>query len=156
MITYHQGNIWRSQAERIVIPVNCVGIPGKGLAYQWAHIAALEEIADYQRFCTDGAFQPGDIWVPPASAHILVTTKNHWRKDSRYAWIAQICALLHQWGTDEDARRQHPTYDRPLLAIPPIGCGLGGLEWPTVLNLFQSYFNQVEFPVEIWVPIWVP
>ncbi len=122
MIQYTKGNILRADAEALVNTVNCVGFMGKGIALQFKK-AYPENFTEYQKACRAEEVQPGRMHVYSTGRMlnplyvINFPTKRHYRERSRYEDI-------------ESGLRALVTEIRRLgirsIAVPPIGCGLGG------------------------------
>lgn len=117
-------NIFESSAVVLVCPTNGVGALGKGLALQFATLYP-RMVSAYQAACRRGEQRPGQLWFWQASDDTIVCclpTKRHWKDQARYEDVfAGIRAL---------AQIQR-TY-RLSIALPPVGCGLGGLDWAIV------------------------
>ena len=151
MITYHPNeNIFDSKAQALVNPVNCVGVAGKGLALEFKK-RFPENHAIYENTCRVGCMQPG-IVVPfftsekGDSRYIFnFPTKQHWRDQSHIEWIhAGLDSLVMQ------------TLYRNLysLAVPRLGCGLGGLQWLDVHAAMREHFAA--FSNDICIEIYGP
>ena len=126
MIQFVKGDIFQSDCEAFVNPVNCVGTMGKGLALAFREKFPASMFADYQEACKRGTLQVGKVhvWLNNNGPHIInFPTKKHWRDNSRLEWITAGLADL--------ARIIHENH-LPSVAIPGIGCGLGGLAWDDV------------------------
>ena len=130
MIHFTRGDIFAQHAEAIVNPVNCVGVMGRGLALQFKRRYPDAFLA-YRRACEAGRVQPGRMFMfdtgfdrPRWIVHF--PTKRHWRDRSA---IGDIEAGLR--GLAEAVTR----HGIPSIAIPPLGCGLGGLDWHAVRPL---------------------
>ncbi len=139
MIEIVQGNILEAEAEAIVNAVNCVGVMGKGLALQFkkTHPANFEA---YRRECAAGQVQPGRMFIHAMGRMdkpkyiINFPTKRHWRDPSRYDDIqAGLTSLV------EEIRRM----GIGSIAVPPLGCGLGGLDWTEVRSLIEAAFAEL-------------
>ena len=135
MIEYKQsGDIFKTEAEALVNAVNCVGIMGRGIALQFKR-AFPENFSAYAAQCKHKKMRPGQVHVfetgqrlPPH--HIInFPTKRHWRDRSR---IEDIKSGLTSLTAEIRAR------DIRSIAIPPLGCGLGGLAWPEVRGLMAT------------------
>jgi len=117
--------------------VNCVGVMGKGLARQFKD-AHPENFAGYAAACARGEVRPGRVLVVDTGRElpryiINFPTKRHWRDRSRLEDIeAGLAALVHELRERRIAS----------VAIPPLGCGLGGLDWadvrPMVVRALQD------------------
>ncbi len=128
MITYTTGDIVQADAEAIVNTVNCVGIMGRGIALQFKN-AFPANFSAYETACKVGAVQPGKMFVFATNTLtnpkyiINFPTKRHWRGKSHLDDIDSGLVAL----ADEIRRRGIRS-----IAIPPLGCGLGGLNWTDV------------------------
>lgn len=128
MITYTTGDVLRNEAEALVNTVNCVGVMGRGIALQFKK-AYPDNFKAYAAACKHGDVQPGTMFV--YSTHgmfnpryiINFPTKRHWRGKSR---LEDIESGL------KDLVRVVRENSIGSLAIPPLGCGLGGLDWNEV------------------------
>lgn len=136
MIRHVTGNILDDDAEALVNPVNCVGVMGAGLAKQFKE-RFPDNFRKYLEACETGAVKLGSVYVTeedgPLSRIYIVNfpTKRHWKDRSHLAWIA--CGLM-------DLRRTCGDLGIRSLAIPQVGCGLGGLDWADVLPLVEAAF----------------
>jgi len=136
MLEFTKGDILRADVEAIVNTVNCVGFMGKGIAAQFKR-AYPENFRVYESACKREEVQPGRMLVydVPGTANprliINFPTKRHWRAASRIEDIKSgLAALL-----DEVHRRGIGS-----IAVPPLGCGLGGLNWSDVRPLIEAAF----------------
>lgn len=117
--------------EAIVNPVNCVGVMGGGLARAFAKQFPLME-NDYKAHCHNGTLRPGRMhvyapnYVESYKFILNLPTKDHWRDPSKIEYVQKgLIALL-----------SHVTLLRiKSVAIPALGCGLGGLDWDEVKPL---------------------
>ncbi len=134
MIEYKTGDILAEDAEALVNTVNCVGIMGRGIALQFKN-AFPENFKSYAEACKRNEVQPGKMHVFETGRLtnpryiINFPTKRHWRGKSRLEDIeAGLTALA-----DEILNRKIRS-----IAIPPLGSGLGGLEWALVRDRIDS------------------
>lgn len=125
MIEYRSGDILKSEAEALVNTVNCVGVMGRGIALQFKN-AFPENFKAYAAACKREQVQPGRMFVfetgqlTPPRCIINFPTKRHWRGKSRIEDIeAGLGALV------AEIRARHIRS----IALPPLGAGLGGLDW---------------------------
>jgi O-acetyl-ADP-ribose deacetylase (regulator of RNase III) len=129
MIELHTGDILEADAQALVNTVNCVGVMGRGIALQFKK-AFPGYFRAYARACQEAAIELGTVHVHDreslANPRYLISfpTKNHWRGRSR---LADIEAGLRSLVAEVTARNIRS------IAIPPLGCGLGGLSWTDVL-----------------------
>jgi O-acetyl-ADP-ribose deacetylase (regulator of RNase III) len=128
MIEFKTGNILADHAEALVNTVNCVGIMGRGIALQFKH-AFPENFKFYKQACDRHEVQPGRMLVFENSQLgnprfiINFPTKRHWRGKSR---IEDIDSGLQSLVHEIDNRNIRS------IAVPPLGSGLGGLNWAEV------------------------
>jgi len=141
VIEYWNENILSAPVQAIVNPVNCVGVMGAGLARQIAQ-AFPEILPAYKDACRTGKIAPGKLFVhdvirPDGRRGLVVDlpTKRHWKDPSHRADIEQGLAAL----VFEIHARKIET-----LAVPALGCGLGGLSWPTVQGLLEKTFVPLQ------------
>jgi len=136
VIQYVRGNLLHDNASILVNPVNCVGAYGKGLSLQFA-IKYPDLILPYRNACYQGFLYPGKSWSWKAEDERIILcfpTKVDWRLPSRYEYISMGL---------EDLRKR--LIKKPLsIAIPPLGCGLGGLEWSVVKQMIQTHLGDLE------------
>ena len=135
MIIEMTGDIFSSKAQYITIPVNTVGIAGAGLAKQFA-LKFPVYLRQYQNLCDTG-MKIGRVYILhtyyPKSV-ILFPTKRHWRNPSNVHDI-----LLGLVDLDDKLKRG---VIRGTVAIPRLGCGLGGLNWEDIYPLVQEVSNR--------------
>ena len=139
MIELCRGDLLRADAEALVNAVNCVGVMGRGIALQFRN-AFPGNYKAYRAACQRGDLRPGtmlihEIGALSAPQYIVnFPTKDHWKGNSRVEYIESgLAALL------EDVKR----LGIRSIAIPPLGCGLGGLQWTQVRTLIESAFAGV-------------
>lgn len=144
MINFTKGNIFNSEFQTITIPVNTVGVMGKGLALE-AKNRYSDLFFHYRKLCQQQELKIGrpQIYRGEEKWFLLFPTKGHWRESSTLAGIEQGL----QWVL-EHYRVEGITS----LAVPALGCGLGGLPWPKVSCLMYHYFSQMQIPVSLYLP----
>lgn len=140
MIEFKHGDILKENAEALVNTVNCVGVMGRGIALQFKK-AFPENFKVYAAACKKHEVQPGRMFVYETGELtnpryiINFPTKRHWRGKSRMEDIeAGLVDML-------DTVRQRQIKS---IAIPPLGSGLGGLEWPEVKALIVKSMSPLE------------
>jgi O-acetyl-ADP-ribose deacetylase (regulator of RNase III) len=135
MIELATGDILLADVDAIVNPVNCVGVMGRGLALQFKQ-RYPENFRAYKAACDRGDVQPGRMFVFESEGSrprwlINFPTKRHWRDKSLIDDVQQgLVALV----AEVRARRIES------IGVPPLGCGLGGLEWGDVRPLIEYAF----------------
>lgn len=134
MIKYKTGNILAEDAEALVNTVNCVGVMGRGIALQFKN-AFPENFKAYAAACKKEEVQPGRMFVFETNRltnpRFIVNfpTKRHWRGKSRIEDIESGLKAL----AEEISKRNIKS-----IAIPPLGSGLGGLNWSHVRQRIED------------------
>lgn len=158
MIVFQEGSILTEPWVMVptVIPVNCVGIAGAGLALAWAKrfpYAAYK----YQRLCGVVDKPPLTAWEksrkiklggvvilkPGDETWLMFPTKHHWREKSQ---IETIHAGL------ESLKSIIIEKDWPAISLPAIGCGLGGLPWESVKAEIEEVLGGLTTTIQIYPP----
>ncbi|GGL33560.1 type II toxin-antitoxin system antitoxin DNA ADP-ribosyl glycohydrolase DarG [Planomonospora parontospora] len=145
MITEVTGNLLRDDAQALVNTVNTVGVMGKGLALQFKR-AFPEVFSAYRKASEAGQVQPGRILAVPIPGDddrwvLNFPTKRHWRQPSR---IEDIEAGL------DDLVRVLRDLDIRSVAVPPLGCGNGGLDWSVVRPLIIERLGALDVTVRLY------
>lgn len=139
MIGYTTGDILTADAEAIVNTVNCVGIMGRGIVLRFRN-AFPENFKAYEAACARGEVQPGKMFVFETGALtnpkyiVNFPTKRHWRGKSRLADIDAGLVALAGEVRQRDIRS---------IAIPPLGSGLGGLNWRDVRPRIEAALRGI-------------
>ena len=145
MIAICSGDILQSRAQTLTCTVNCKGVMGKGLALRFRK-EFPEMYRDYVARCSRGEISLGRpyLFKPLFPPWILnFPTKGHWRAQSRLEHI--LSGLEHlrdnygEWGIES-------------IAVPALGCGLGGLKWADVGDLIYGKLSELDIPVELYLP----
>ncbi len=128
MIDFSTGDILAADVEAVVNTVNCVGIMGRGIALQFKNTYP-ENFSRYEAACASGIVQPGRMFVFETGRLtnprfiINFPTKRHWRGKSRMEDVESGLKAL---------REEIQVRAITSIAIPPLGSGLGGLDWADV------------------------
>lgn len=140
MIHLTRGNLLTADVEALVNAVNTVGVMGKGIALQFKQ-AFPENFRTYESACRNGEFRVGQVLTVPLDRSgnpryiINFPTKSHWRNKSELEYIDSgleaLVAEIERLGIRS-------------IAIPPLGCGLGGLSWPDVHSRIDRAVSQLE------------
>ncbi len=143
------GDILKSKAQTLVNTVNCVGIMGKGIALAFKN-RFPDMYEDYRKRCEVGKVKLGEPYLFKRSSPPWILnfpTKDHWRSVSKIEDIVRGLEYLKQhyreWGITS-------------LAVPPLGCGQGQLEWRVVGPTLYRHLMQLGIPVELYAPHGTP
>lgn len=153
MIQLKTGNLLEAPTEALVNTVNCVGVMGKGIALQFKQ-AFPENFKLYKTACRTNEVQPGKMFITETGQlHnpryiINFPTKRHWRSRSRLEDIESGLVAL----VEEIKERNIQS-----IAIPPLGCGNGGLDWHVVRPLIEEALSVLP-NIEVWLyqPVGAP
>jgi O-acetyl-ADP-ribose deacetylase (regulator of RNase III) len=140
MISYTQGNLLDARVEALVNTVNTVGVMGKGIALMfkeqygrnfdlYAAACKAKKVKVGQMFVTETGELDGPRWI------INFPTKDHWKGNSRLEWVESGL---------EDLKRVLRERKIRSVAIPPLGAGNGGLDWPTVKARIDAALSELE------------
>lgn len=153
MIVYDKGNLLETSAEALVNTVNCVGVMGKGIALQFKQ-AFPENYKQYEKACRQKDVVPGKMFVHytgnlfEKKYIINFPTKRHWKGKSNLDDIKSGLKGLIE---------QVQSLGISSIAIPPLGCGNGGLDWKIVKPLIEEAFKNVpEVVVHLYAPMGNP
>lgn len=149
MIAIRTGNLLRSKAQTLVNTVNTVGIMGKGIALAFKK-AFPDMYEDYVKRCDRGEVvlgRPYPYALPDGRIVLNFPTKEHWRAVSRLDTIVEglehLKSHYKEWGVKS-------------IAVPPLGCGNGQLEWRVVGPTLHRHLSELDIPVEIYAPHGTP
>ncbi len=140
MITFRQGNLLEAEVEAVVNTVNTVGVMGRGIALMFKE-RFPDNFKAYAAACKAGEVRTGRMFVTAtgelsgAKWIINFPTKQHWRQPSRIEWIEaglrDLVGVVQHKGIRS-------------LALPPLGCGNGGLEWHEVRPLIEAALTDLK------------
>jgi len=148
MITYTQGNLLESSAQALVNTVNTVGVMGKGIALMFKD-RFPDNFHAYAAACKAGKVRIGHMFITqPGELNgprwiVNFPTKQHWKARSRIEWIQQGLQDLRRFLVDNAVES---------VAIPPLGAGNGGLDWPLVKARIDSALGDLDLEVTVYEP----
>ena len=131
-----------AKCDLITIPVNCVGVMGAGLAKQFKS-RHHDSFLRYKEKCDRGVIKPGYLYIDDTGGFLFFPTKRHWKSYSRFTDIMKGIESLQYLLEDDVFKHRYQS-----IAMPKVGCGLGGLEWSDVRPLFNRFAG---FRQEIWL-----
>lgn len=147
MLRFIEGNLLESNADVLVNTVNTVGVMGKGIAVQFKE-QFPGNYSSYLKATKSDDLKPGHILVVQdqslrlgSKTIINVATKLHWRQTSKYSYVESGLIKIREYLEEHKPKS---------IAIPPLGCGNGGLEWIKVEEMIFRHLSSVK-DVEIIV-----
>lgn len=144
MIRYVRGDIFESKSQTLINTVNCRGVMGKGLALEFKSLfSGLYDAYANAVLMKELAIGRPTLWKGEAKWVINFPTKNDWRRPSEYAYIEAGLRAL---------RTKLVEWEVTSLAIPPLGCGLGSLEWGKVKPMIELYLGDLPIDIEVFEP----
>lgn len=141
---FKTGNIFDSKMQTITNTVNTQGVMGKGLALQFK-LRYPEMFQDYAQKCQKEEVRAGRPYLYKQSTPWILNfpTKIHWKYSSKLEWIEAGLFYLRdhyqEWGITS-------------LALAPLGCGLGKLNWNQVKGLILIYLDKTMMEIEVYEP----
>ncbi len=153
MIEQTQGDILKADAEALVNTVNCVGVMGRGIALQFKkkfpdNYNAYKSVCDRKQLYIGKmhVHNRGRLYNPKYI--INFPTKRHWKGKSK---MEDIEAGLKALVNEVNKNKIHS------VAIPPLGCGLGGLKWEDVKRkIIEAFQNIPDVRILLYEPIGSP
>ncbi|MFG6147444.1 type II toxin-antitoxin system antitoxin DNA ADP-ribosyl glycohydrolase DarG [Halobacillus sp. B23F22_1] len=152
MIRFKNGNLLEDSSEALINTVNTVGVMGKGIALQFKQ-AYPEVFHEYKKACNNGEVQVGKMHVVPTNKLvgpkyvINFPTKQHWKEKSKMNYITEGL---------RDLKHVIEELDIQSIALPPLGCGNGGLNWDDIKPLIEETFTNSSFEVHVYEPAGSP
>lgn len=159
-----EGDMFFSRMQTLTVSVNTVGVMGKGLAsrvkYQFPDV-----YVKYQDVCKTNELRLGKPYLYKRESSLdsfladegeklpdlnhqtwflLFATKSHWKNTANLEGIESGLKWIVQNYEIEGIKS---------LAVPALGCGLGGLEWAIVGPLMCRYLKEISIPVQIYLPL---
>ena len=140
MIKFIQGNLLEARAEALVNTVNTVGVMGKGIALmfkerfaenfrQYAAACKVKQVTTGKMFVTKVDELDGPRWI------VNFPTKQHWKAPSQMAWVVEGLQDLRRFLVENKVKS---------VALPPLGAGNGGLDWPAVRVQIEHFLGDMD------------
>ena len=139
MIKKIKGDLLSANVQALVNTVNTVGVMGRGVALQFKRTFP-ENFKSYKKACDDGKVQLGKMFIFDLGGLqnpryiINFPTKKHWRGKSQHEYIESGL---------ESLRNEIQRLGIESIALPPLGCGLGGLDWNQVYRHIQDCLGSL-------------
>jgi len=142
MIIEKTGNIFTTQCQTIVNTINCVGVMGTGIAYEF-RLREPAMFKKYQLLCAQKQIDIGVLWIYRTSKQNILNfpTKYNWKFPSKKEY-------LHK-----GLQKFLDTYKQKnitSIAFPLLGADKGGIDSKESLSIMTHYLSQCNIPVEIW------
>lgn len=137
MIECH-GNLFDSDAPALGHGVNCAGVMGAGIATAFRDLYP-HNYENYRAACLAGFLKPGQITVNRENDKYIVNmaSQNKPGRDATYPWLFEAAYTAAKQAVDNGIDR---------IAIPEIGCGIGGLVWDNVETVLLTTEYLVNTP----------
>ena len=140
MIEFKSGNIFTTECQTIVNTVNCVGVMGAGIAYEF-RLRFPEMFSKYKSFCDEGKLKIGSLWMyklpndEVASYRNILNfpTKKHWKFPSKEEYLEKGLQKFVSSYNEKDIRS---------VAFPLLGASHGGLSEETSIAIMKRYLSK--------------
>jgi O-acetyl-ADP-ribose deacetylase (regulator of RNase III) len=149
MIRFVTGNLLKAEVEALVNTVNTVGVMGKGIALQFKE-TFQENYKLYKKAAEQDLLKTGEVFLVPTNRMdgvkwiVNFPTKKHWRQPSKIEYVAD--------GLD-DLVQKIEQHNIRSIAMPPLGCGNGGLDWAIVKDIIiKKLHNLTDVDIHVYEP----
>jgi len=138
-MNFTKGNLLDAQVDAVVNTVNTVGVMGKGIALMFKE-KFPENFEAYAAACEAGTVEVGKMfvtaWVELGGPRWIINfpTKKHWRQPTKIEWVRDGLESLKQLIQEKQIKS---------IAIPPLGCGNGGLDWTVVRPMIEQALRDL-------------
>lgn len=137
-----KGNLFTSSAQTLVNTVNCVGVMGAGVAFEF-RLRYPEMYARYVELCEQGQIAVGSLWLFKGSSRWVLNfpTKTDWKLPSKPQYL------------ESGLRKFVDTYVEKKItsaAFPVLGAGKGGIPERQSLQLMEQYLEHCSINIEIY------
>ena len=141
MVQILKGNIFNTQCKVLVNTVNCVGVMGKGMAFECKQ-RYPDMYTHYKKSCDDGSLEPGrlQLWTKSKPWILNFPTKQDWKHPSKIEYI------------ESGLKKFKNTYFKKAItsiAFPLLGTSLGGLSEKEVLDVMKEYLEPLTKTIDI-------
>lgn len=142
MIKIKKGNIFTTKCHTIVNTVNCIGVMGAGIAFEF-RLRYPQMYQKYQELCFAKQISIGKLWLYPANDRLILNfpTKQDWKFPSKKEYLHQGLQKFVQTYASKNISS---------IAFPLLGADKGGIDSNESLSIMQHYLEQCHCDVEIW------
>jgi len=142
-----EADMFKSDADAWVNTVNCKGVMGGGIALLFKQ-KFPQMYLDYRNKCNIGIIKPGTVNTyanDDGSPNFILNlaTKDDYRNPSELEWIKD--GVFDLLCTVRQFRIQK-------VALPALGCGLGGLNFEDVKAIYEKYLASSDCIFEVYSP----
>lgn len=150
MIHEIKGNIWDTSCDIITIPTNTVGVMGAGLAKQLKErdYSVYEVYKHHHNTKNLSVYRP-ELIRGNTGWFLLFHTKQHFRDPSQLRWVDNNLQWIRK---NYEKGRVGDLLGLQSIALPAVGCGLGGLDFTVVRELIYEYLGDLDLKVELYLP----
>jgi O-acetyl-ADP-ribose deacetylase (regulator of RNase III) len=146
MIIEKKGNIFTTEAQTIVNTINCVGVMGAGIAFEFK-LRFPDMYSKYQMLCRHKQIDIGKLWIyntPNNSSYKKILnfpTKYDWKQPSKIEYLEKGLEKFLETYKEKNITS---------IAFPILGSDKGGVDKNISLELMKKYLSQCDIDVEIW------
>lgn len=149
MIEVKKGNIFTTECQTIVNTINCVGVMGAGIAYEYK-LRYPQMFNKYKKYCSNGSISIGKLWIYNLeksdnsgnySKILNFPTKDHWKYPTKREYLEKGLEKFLDTYSEKNIKS---------IAFPLLGADKGGLDENTSIKIMKDYLSKCEIPVEIW------
>ncbi len=149
MIEIKEGNIFTTECQTIVNTVNCVGVMGAGIAYEF-RLRYPEMFNKYRRFCDNGSIRIGNLWIYTLNSNkedsgytkiLNFPTKDHWKYSTKKEYLEKGLQKFIDSYISKDIKS---------IAFPLLGASKGGIKEEDSIKIMKDYLSKCDIPIEIW------
>lgn len=150
MIEFKKGNIFTTECDVIVNTVNCSGVMGAGIAYEF-RLRYPEMFRKYKELCDNKLLTIGKLWIYSLSEDdvfkekycrvLNFPTKNFWKLPSREEYLEKGLAKFVETYKEKDITS---------IAFPLLGASKGGISEEISIKLMKKYLSELDIKIEIW------
>ena len=145
-LRYVTGNLLTSDAQALVNTVNCMGVMGKGIAKQFKEMYP-DNYKRYKYVCDQSIVKTGNLFITLDQTSnktiINLPTKQDWKNPSKIEWIVEGLHALREFLQNMNMS----------IALPPLGCGNGGLNWENqVQPLVVEMLGDLPMDIQVYAP----
>jgi len=142
MLIRKKGNIFTTKCQTIVNTVNCVGVMGAGIAYEF-RLRYPNMFEKYKTICENKQLDIGKLWIYSSDDKKVLNfpTKYHWKYLSKEEYLHKGLKKFVETYKEKNISS---------IAFPLLGADKGGLEKENVLKIMEFYLSQCDIDIEIW------